>query len=103
MIRKDGLFNDIFEGVNDISTNIYLNIREIIHGKINVYYNKVSDCLEIYISNRALNIEPFHATIPTFYSNMLNGISSKEISDRVIREYRKYVNMYIWKEKNNVK
>lgn len=88
----------LFEAVNDFSTNVYLNIREKVHGKVNVYYNKVSDCLEVYIYNRALNFEPFHFTFPTFYSSMLHGVSSFELSKKILLEYKRYVNLYIWKE-----
>lgn len=90
--------DELFEAVNDFSTNLYLNIREKVHGKVNVYYNKVSDCLEVYIYNRALNFEPFHFTYPTFFANIQQGLSSFELSKKVLTEYRKYINLYIWKE-----
>lgn len=90
--------DELFEAVNDFSTNLYLNIREKVHGKVNVYYNKVSDCLEVYIYNRALNFEPFHFTYPTFFASIQQGVSSFELSKKILSEYRKYINLYIWKE-----
>ena len=90
--------DELFEAVNDFSTNLYLNIREKVHGKVNVYYNKVSDCLEVYIYNRALNFEPFHFTYPTFFASIQQGVSSFELSKKILTEYRKYINLYIWKE-----
>lgn len=88
----------LFEAVNDFSTNVYLNIREKVHGKVNVYYNKASDCLEVYIYNRALNFEPFHFTYPTFFDNIQHGVSSNDLTKKILTDYKNYINLYIWKE-----
>ena len=72
--------NDLFEVLSDFSTNVYLNIREKAHGKVIVFYNKTTDCLEVTISNRALNIEPFHYTSATFLSKLQQGLSSFAVS-----------------------
>jgi hypothetical protein len=90
--------NDLFEGISDFATAVYLNIRGAVHGKVVCYYNQISDCLEVTINNRVLNCEEFHYTYPYFLKEMKNGISAYAVSSAVLSEYKTYVELYIWKE-----
>lgn len=86
-----------FEAINTFSTNLYLYITGAVWGRVNVYYNIATDCLEIFIKNRAFNTEPFHMTYPEFSKEMRFGTSSGLIGNHVLQEYQDYINKYLFK------
>ena len=88
----------IFESYVNIARNISMELSCELHGKINVHYNAVTDSLQVMISNRALNIEPFRLTYPYFSKEMVNGTNSSTLSRFILKEYRDYVNLYLFKK-----
>lgn len=89
---------EFFEGIKTFCTNVYLYISGAVWGKVTVYYNEYTDCVEITIKNRFFNCEPFHMTYPEFSKEMRHGISSGLIGNFVLSEYRSYLDNYIYKK-----
>lgn len=85
------------EAIKCFSTNLYLYITGAVWGRVNVYYNQITDCLEITIKNRAFNTEPFRMTYPYFSKELRLGCSSGLIGNHVLSEYRDYINQYLYK------
>ncbi|MBO7712914.1 MAG: hypothetical protein J6S85_05055 [Methanobrevibacter sp.] len=88
----------LFEAYRDFSQNLSMELSCEIHGKINAHYNPITDAMQVTIINRALNIEPFRFTQPYFSRDMANGISSSTLSRFILKEYREYIELYIFKK-----
>lgn len=92
------LRSDFRDSIEIMMKNIKTFIQLKVHGTVHAHYNQFTDILEISISNRVLNIEPFRYHHPKLSKDMQNGISSEVISRFVIKEYKDYVNLYIFKK-----
>lgn len=85
------------EAIVILAKNVASDIQSSVHGKVNCYYNMFTDTMEISISNRVLNIEPFRYNYMYFSREMKHGISSNIIARFVVKEYKEYVDLYIFK------
>lgn len=85
------------EAVIILAKNVASDIQSSVHGKVNCHYNTFTDTMEISISNRVLNIEPFRYNFMYFSREMKHGISSDVIARFVVKEYKEYVDLYIFK------
>lgn len=85
------------ESVIILAKNVTTDIQSSVHGKVNCRYNSFTDTMEISISNRALNIEPFRYNYMYFSREMKHGISSSVIAHFIVKEYKEYVDLYIFK------
>ena len=90
--------HDFMESVEILSKNIVTLLQMEVHGKVYAHYNRFTDILEVSVTNRVLNIEPFRYHYANLSRDMKNGISSEVISRFVIKEYQDYVNLYIFKK-----
>ena len=96
----DECFNERVAGHEAIvifAKNVASDIQSSVHGKVNCHYNTFTDTMEITISNRVLNIEPFRYSYMYFSREMKHGISSSVIARFVVKEYKEYIDLYIFK------
>lgn len=100
MVRNFEQFprHDFMESVEILSKNIVTLLQMEVHGKVYAHYNRFTDILEVSVTNRVLNIEPFRYHYANLSRDMKNGISSEVISRFVIKEYQDYINIYIFKK-----
>lgn len=87
-----------YEAIVILAKNVASDIQSSVHGKVNCHYNTFTDTMEISISNRVLNIEPFRYNYMYFSREMKHGISSSVIARFVVKEYKEYVDLYIFKK-----
>lgn len=88
---------DFMEAIEILCKNISSDVQTSVHGKAHAHYNKFTDVLEVTISNRVLNVEPFRYHYYNLSRDMKNHISSEVIARFVVKEYHDYVDMYIFK------
>lgn len=88
---------DEHESFEILAKNIVIYLQMEVHGKVYAHYNRFTDILEVSITNRVLNIEPFRYHYSHLSRDMHNGISSEVISRFVVKEYHDYVDLYIFK------
>ena len=88
---------DFMEAIEILCKNISGDVQSSVHGKAHAHYNKFTDVLEVTISNRVLNVEPFRYHYYNLSRDMKNHISSEVIARFVVKEYNDYVDMYIFK------
>ena len=86
-----------YEAIVILAKNVASDIQSSVHGRVNCHYNTFTDTMEISISNRVLNIEPFRYNYMYFSREMKHGISSEVIARFVVKEYKEYVDLYIFK------
>ena len=89
---------DAFESFEIISKNIVSELQTSVHGKVHAHYNRITDILEVSITNRALNAEPFRFHYYRLSSDMKNGISASVIAKFALKEYHEYVDMFFFKK-----
>jgi hypothetical protein len=87
-----------FEAIKEISTQISNILKNRVWGQINVHYNNFTDTLEVSISNRALNAEPFRYSHSDFSVDLMYKVDSKVLSQFILNEYREYLDMYFWRK-----
>lgn len=85
------------EAIVILAKNVASDIQSSVHGRVNCHYSIFTDTMEISISNRVLNIEPFRYTYMYFSREMEHDISSEVIARFVVKEYKEYVDLYIFK------
>lgn len=89
---------DIHESYEIISRNIVSDLQSSVHGKVFCHYNRWNDILEVSITNRALNAEPFRYHYYNLSRDMNNGITSTIIARFVVKEYQDYVSMFFFRK-----
>ena len=89
---------DEHESSEILAKNIVALLQMEVHGKVYAHYNRFTDILEVFITNRVLNVEPFRYHYANLSRDMHNGISSEVISRFVVKEYHDYVDLYVFKK-----
>ena len=88
---------DCGESFEILCRNIVSDLQTSVHGKVHAHYNRISDILEVTITNRVINAEPFRYHYFQLSRDMRADISASVISRFVIKEYHDYVDMYVFK------
>lgn len=91
MLHKNRKMSQVdIEGVyEDFVTEIANKVAKQVRGKVFYGYANIEDMWYIIIKTRELGEKRFF--LDTLTHDMMNGISSKEISDNIIKFYHKII------------
>ena len=95
--------SEIDEIYEDFVTEIATKVSKKVKGKVFYGYASIEDMWYIIIKSRELGEKRFF--LDTLDYDMLTGVSSKEISDNIVKLYKKIIErrfFIIWHKKNRL-